>query len=270
MKHLITLGSLLFVLAVTVLTPAVQAFEPDSVSTRQAQSCKEMKHQNNVRCAELEEQILGTTVRFIFETWIVAPNETGYEIHNSVGHATVRDGRYLVTHNHFETPLSIYQQEGESDLYTRVYLFDAAGELRYDGSLSDFYILLEDDETMILAHGVEGFFESLGFRSAQFKGWDPSLLEAGAEVARIDWDGERTYVDWTSVRDHSFEKGVAQIILEDGIMVGASGGGIFWQGYHIANNWLLVLMLDGRGLVIDQSTTAALNSALVIGEPSSQ
>jgi hypothetical protein len=48
-----------------------------------------------------------------------------------------------------------------------------------------------------------------------------------------------------------------------GVLGGASGGGIFWNGYHIANNWTLVEMIGADGTILRQMTTAALNSEAV-------
>lgn len=246
MKHLMVVTSLAFVIIAKVLAPALSTVYDGSTK------------------AKLEAQILSSTVRVYFQTWVVAPDEGGYLTYESVGHATVKDGRYLVTHNHTEIPLSIRSREGDPESFTQVFLFNAGGELRHEGPLTDFSIVVEDAETLVLAHRENGFLESLGFTSAEFKSWEPLALEVGMEVAQIDWDGEKARVDWVAVSDFTVEKGVPRIALADGATVGASGGGIFWQGYHIGNNWRVEEQLDNMGDVIGQSTTAALNSPLVV------
>jgi hypothetical protein len=69
-----------------------------------------------------------------------------------------------------------------------------------------------------------------------------------------------------SVTDFTVENGVPRIVLADGAMAGASGGGIFWDGYHIANNWRVKRILDSIGERSSQITTAALNSQLVLSD----
>ena len=58
-------------------------------------------------CRQIEEVILQSTVRVRIETWVVKSGESGYEFGYSMGHATLKDGRYLVTHNHFNVPLPV-------------------------------------------------------------------------------------------------------------------------------------------------------------------
>ncbi len=84
------------------------------------------------------------------------------------------------------------------------------------------------------------------------------------EVAQIDWDGRTTRVDWVPVREVTLESGVPRLKLDDGAMVGASGGGIFFQGQHIANNWRVEEQIDASGAVVGQFTTVALNSTQVV------
>lgn len=212
---------------------------------------------------QIEEQILKATVRFYIETWVVNAGDAGYDIDYSSGHGTVKDGRYLVTHNHFNVPLSIRPRDGEPELYTTLILANSRGEILYKGPLSDFELVWEDPETVVIAHQDDGFFEELGFESAEFKEWSSVPLEAGMEVAQVDWDGTTTRVDWATVQEVSVHDGTPRLVLTDDVTIGASGGGIFWQGVHIANNWSQVQQFDGSGTLINAVTTVALNSAEV-------
>jgi NADH:ubiquinone oxidoreductase subunit B-like Fe-S oxidoreductase len=82
-------------------------------------------------------------------------------------------------------------------------------------------------------------------------------------VAQVDWDGERAHIDWVVVDKIITQEGTPRLILSNGVLNGASGGGIFWNGYHIANNWSLIEMVGADGTVLGQVTTAALNSEAV-------
>lgn len=258
-----SLASLTFVILFEFLIPAVSPLLSTDSAGAHAALCSESSPETNNHCAQLEAQILNATARVYFQTWVVTDDETGYEMYESVGHATVKDGRYLVTHNHTEIPLSIRQRAGDPDAYTKIFLYNAAGELQHEGPLTDFSIIVEDTETLVFMHKENGFLASLGFTSATFRSWETLPLAAGMEVAQIDWDGERASVKWVSVTDITVEMGVPRITLAGGAMAGASGGGIFLEGTHIANNWRVKMTLDSMENVIDQTTTAALNSQLV-------
>ncbi len=213
---------------------------------------------------EIEEKILQSTVRFLIQTWIAKSNEEEYEIFHSEGHGTVKDGRFLVTHNHFGIPLSIRPQAGEPDLYSNITLFNSAGDPLFIGPLTDFQIIEEDTEMLIFAYKEEGLFEKLGFISAEFKAWQSLTVQPGMIAAQIDWDGSTTRVDWTIIREVIVDDGVPRLVLEDGSIVGASGGGIFWKGVHIANNWTLNETIGADGIVLSQISTAALNSEAML------
>jgi hypothetical protein len=214
---------------------------------------------------QIEERILKSTIRFYIETWIVKSDESGFDMDTVSGHGTLKDGRYLVTHNHFSTPPSGGLHEPAPDVYALVTLTDGDGQALFRGPLSDFEIVWEDPETLVIAHKDEDLFERLGFVSAEFKDWSSVPLEAGMEVAQVDWDGTTTRVDWTTVQEVSVDDGTPRLVLADDVTLGASGGGIFWQGNHIANNWLQVQELGPSGELIDSTTKVALNSAPVAG-----
>lgn len=212
---------------------------------------------------EMEQQILSSTVRILMESWVYLPGEDGYDIRSSMGHGTVMNGRYLVTHNHFDLPMNIRSRPGDAETYVIVYLWDSSGEPIYRGPLLDYELVLEDEETLVFAHKDEGFFERLGFASAEFLPAASLPLEAGMTLAQVDWDGETTRVDWVMVQDVLLDQGTPRLVLADGATLGASGGGIFWNGAHVANNWRVEEMIGVGGDVIGIVTTVALDSAAV-------
>jgi hypothetical protein len=213
----------------------------------------------------IEEQILASTVRLVIQNWVVDANESGYTVDVSVAHATVMSGSRLVTHNHFSLPLSILNPDGKIQAYGSVKLLDASGRQLFQAPLSEFALAWEDEATLVFAYQDEDQFEALGLRPAEFVDWTSLPLKPGMEVAQVDWDGSTTRVDWTVVHEAKLDGGVPLLVLEDGVMLGASGGGIFWEGKHIANNWLLRQVFNASGNVVDTMTTVALNSAQVIG-----
>jgi hypothetical protein len=236
-------------------------------SFKTEESCVDPRGKRVQECSDLEEQILAATVRIELVSWSVLSDEAGYDIDSQIGHATVKDGSYLVTHNHFGRHLSLRDRDAEPIGYVVVRLFDSSGEMRFEGSLSDFELMREDPETLVIAPKEDGLLQKLGFASAEFEDWLSVPLEAGMEVAQVDWDGAKTRVDWTLVQEVNVEDGVPRLVLDDSVAPGASGGGIFWRGVHIANNWAMVQQFEGSGALIDIITKAALNSIYVAGEP---
>jgi hypothetical protein len=82
-----------------------------------------------------------------------------------------------------------------------------------------------------------GLFESLGVPSADFATASSQPIEAGMEVAQLNWDKNTAYVQWANV-ESIYEKGDAEVLeLSSCLVPGSSGGGVFVNGVHIANNW---------------------------------
>lgn len=214
-----------------------------------------------------EQQILAATVRFEIESWRVRPDEKGYDIDDTVGHGTVMNGRYLVTHNHFDLPLSILQRPGDEGSYGIIYLYDSRGELRHKGPLADFYLAAGDAETLVFGHKVGRFFAELGFASAPFAAGSEVTLQPGMAAAQVDWDGRSSRVDWVSVEKVIVDGGLPRLVLADGVLPGASGGGVFIEGVHVANNWQLHERLGADGTLLQATTTAALNSPALLALP---
>jgi hypothetical protein len=215
---------------------------------------------------EIEAQILNSTVRFQVNYWVVEADESGYMIENTVGHGTVKDGRYLVTHNHFSEPFSNNPDVDVQDIYAHVWIYDVYGTKLIELSGSDVSIVLQDEETLVLdfqeLNGV-GLFEALGLKSAVFLDANSISLEPGTEVAQIDWDGTTARVDWTTVQAVNAEDEVTQLVMADALMPGASGGGVFFNGQHLANNWTTVEEIDNTGAIVGQYSTAAIDSSQV-------
>lgn len=198
------------------------------------------------RSAEAQ-QILASTVRL--------------EIHGAgISHGTVLNGRYLVTHNHFP-----FDMTGISDTYPAD--FNAFSLYRSDGSplidtsrLTNLTVVLAEKEMLVLDFGTfgdQGFFDFLGIPSAEFR--TGAGLAAGMEVAQLNWNETTAWIEWVLVRSVTNIDGVPVLVLENTLTAGASGGGIFWSGRHVGNNWSTSIVVDGNDQVIDAYSVSALN-----------
>ncbi len=260
MKKIASLGSLF----VVVLAVMVMFKISRPVAFGDPGHCGQRVYPQSRSCQEQERQILNATVRIVLESWVVKPGEAGYDIDYSMGHGTVMAGRYLITHNHFSLPVNQLDAAGDSDSYIIVYLYDGWGQPLYKGPFSDFELVWADEEILVFAHRDDGFFEKLGIASAEVQTWDSVPLVAGMTVAQIDWDGARTRVDWVTVQEVIVADGTPRLVLADGARPGASGGGIFWNGVHVANNWHVVETIGAAGEVVGAVTSGALNSVQVL------
>jgi hypothetical protein len=211
-------------------------------------------------CETLEQKILASVVRL----WIRGPAVDDHTQHtDSIGHGTVVAGRYLVTHNHFQVDIAFLEQMPHNGA-AAVSLYRASGERIVVEALPNvFTIVYEDRETLVLDFGIvedKGFFETHGLQSARLSTWHEIRLGPEMHVAQVDWDGERAHIDWVAVNKIVTQEGTPRLVLSNGVSRGASGGGIFWNGYHIANNWSLIETVGADGNVLRQVTIAALNS----------
>jgi len=218
-------------------------------------------------CAALAEQILATTVRIELHRWVEADGKRGEHIDGGIGHATVKDGRYLVTHNHFGIPLAAI--EGVAGEQVRISVYKANGEVILDSvPTSAFSVVTEDSETVVLDFGEytgNGLFGMLGMPSANFQSWQSQELAPGTEVSQINWDNETAHVEWTNIKTVFTSDGTPRIELDNSVIKGASGGGVFWNGNHIGNNWTSTTVQEANGgAVLDAFSAAALNSELVL------
>lgn len=191
-------------------------------------------------------------------TWQLDPDEISYLKHEYAGHATLRDGRFLVTHNHY---LPLEQSELKA-LPITVYLYDSSGRLILRSPLSDFEIIHESAEILVFEMKYDYLAQRVskaGITSATFADWHSLPLEVGQEVAQVDWNGEVSVVDWTTISEIITDDGIPRIVLDDPVTRGASGGGVFWNGTHIASNWQRVEHLTGEGDVVFVTSVAPLN-----------
>ncbi len=215
------------------------------------------------RCQLLEDSLLMATVRFVVRTWRFEPGDKGYSIASTVGHGTVKDGRFLVTHNHFDTALSLFSPAGEKAVYTRIFIYDASGSLLYDGPMDQVSVAAEGAQMLVLDFGDRDgrpFFEALGFASADFLYSAGLALLPGTEVAQVDWDGACSRIEWTTVEEVETTGDIPHLHLFDPILAGASGGGVFCNGTHVANNWTRLAYLDRDDHLLGERSIAALNS----------
>jgi hypothetical protein len=219
-------------------------------------------------CDELERQVLASTVRLEWHLWIINDDGSGYTfVDGSTGHATIKEGRYLVTHNH----PGVSPSELKDGEFITVSIFTANGEpIWLEARLMTITIALEEAETLALDfddYGDQGLFAAMGMSSAEFKAWGSLPLQPGMEVAQIEWDGATAHVDWVTIDDVITESGTARLELANFVRPGASGGGVFWNGYHVANTWSQVTTRDeDSGAVLRQYSVAALNSTQVAAQ----
>lgn len=203
-------------------------------------------------CAAQAERILASTVRIEF-----------HGLAGGIGHATVVGGRYLITHNHYPVTAAALQNGGE-DQVTAISVFKANGDIiLLKAPLSYFSVVAEESEMLVLDFQVYsgvGFFDSLSVPSADFRGDVDQLPQPGSEVAQIDWDGTTAHVDWVRVTAIVTHEGTPHIILENFVQHGASGGGVFFNGVHVGNNWTRQTDRLESSEIIRQYSLAALNA----------
>lgn len=221
-------------------------------------------------CQELEEQMLASTVRLEWQRWTVNDNNIGYTLLDGViGYATVKEGRYLVTHNHAGMPLS--NPEDGTFVTVSVFTVDSDPIWLY-ARLKTITITELSGETLLLdfgRYGGQGMFAAKGLTSARFKSWESVPLQPGLEVAQIGWDGSTSDVDWVTIDKVMTQGDTPRVELANFVRPGASGGGVFWNGYHFANTWSQVTECDkSSGAVLRQYSVAALNSPQVLAPAS--
>ena len=209
-------------------------------------------------CQHLEHALLQSTVRYQIDYWFVKPDESGYLYDTAIGHGTVKDGRYLVTHNHFGEPFTNQPAIDTQAIYQQIKIYNAYGELLAKLPRQELSIVVQEQQTLVIDFGEEagqGFFANLGLLSADFRDAQTRPPQIGAEVAQIDWDGSTARVDWTTIQNIEEDNGVITLIMADNIKKGASGGGVFSQAVHIGNNW--------KTAPLGQISTAALNTGSI-------
>jgi hypothetical protein len=216
------------------------------------------------QCELYEQQILATVVRL--EVLVPSLDDLNL-LTGGGGHGTIKDGRFIVVHNHFSIDLSIFDDEAQRDLAS-LNLYTANGYmLLRDARPPLFEIIVEDQETLVLDFGTndegEGFFDWFRVPSAPFKNIHEIAIQPGSEVAQVNWDGQITYIDWVKVQEVITSNSVPRLVLANSINNGSSGGGVFWNGVHIANNWMRVEIIEEGGAIVFQYSIAAINSVAV-------
>jgi hypothetical protein len=211
-----------------------------------------------------EKQILASVVRLD----VIGPSKSDpAQVIGEGGHGTIIDGRYLIVHNHFDIDLSVFADEGFQECASLT-MYSASGYLILREMPPPlFKIIIEEAETLVLDFGTndEGlrFFDWFRVPSAPFMSWHELELLPGMEVAQVNWDGKRTQIDWITVLEVITTEGTPRLMLDNPIAHGSSGGGIFWKGFHIANNWKLVHYMSENNSDPSQYSIAALNSERV-------
>jgi hypothetical protein len=219
------------------------------------------------RPGRFRNPILASTVRIEWNLWVKENNDAKYSRVDRIAHATVKEGRYLVTHNHGE----VLGSNAKKKEFNKISVYTADGTLIWPkGPLNTITITVEDEETLMLDFGGyndQGLFALLGVPSAQFSASESFPLQPGMEVAQVVWNGSRAYVDWVTINDVVTEGGTPRLELANFVPSGTSGGGEFWKGYHIANTWYNGTVYgDTNGAVSRQFSVAALNSPQVAAQ----
>ena len=213
-------------------------------------------------CQEIEQQILASTVRLEWQRWTLSEKNRDYTLlDGTIGYATVKEGRYLVTHNH--TGMSLSNPNNGTFVTVSVSTADGDPIWQY-ARLNTITVTELNRETLLLDfgnYGGRGLFAAKGLPSAKFKSWESLPLQPGLEVAQIGWDEATASVDWVTIDKVIRQGGTPRVELTNFVRPGASGGGVFWKGYHIANTWSQVTVCDSSsGAVVGQHSVAALNS----------
>lgn len=230
--------------------------DPEAPVVVAAPSCARPTPDLIPACDEAARRILASTVRLEFH----GPS-------GGIGHATVIGGRYLVTHNHYPVTAATLNSGGEG-LVTAVSVYKANGDIiLLKAPLSYLTVVVEEPEMLVLDFNVysgTGFFDSLGVPSAEYNRGDSLNLIAGSEVAQIDWDGTTAHVEWAQVVMVPVGDRPARLEIDNYVEQGASGGGVFYQGVHIANNWTRQTDRLESGEIVRQYSVVAMNTTDVL------
>ncbi|MFW5943111.1 MAG: hypothetical protein ACOCXI_15010, partial [Chloroflexota bacterium] len=217
------------------------------------------------RCQQLEAAILATTLRLEITVKTLDDHGSGRPTTISIGHATVVNGRFLVTHNHFA--VSPHEQHNCQLLTLSAYRADGSLAL-HQAPAHTFQVFITGPQTLVFdfgEYGGQGAFDYMGMASTQVGTWQALGLRPGAEVAQVNWDGQKSHIDWVQVSSIGHENGTPVLQLDNYAEPGASGGGVFFAGYHVGNNWYRdadKLFITGK--TVRKWTVAALNDTSLI------
>jgi hypothetical protein len=238
----------------TVREPLTLTGNADTSLPAQQVSCTAAEETSH--CQDMEASILAATVRLELEA--AAPDQSQTDLLK--GHATIKDGRYLITHNHY----GLTPEDIASGKLIKLSIFKADGTMILkDVPYGAFEAAVTDPETLQFDfgdYGGQGLFGAIGMDSAEFRSWDIFALQPGMEVAQIDWDGTTAHVDWVRITAVYTAGDTPYLEVDNFVQQGASGGGVFYEGYHIGNNWFRSTDRAAEtGEVLGQYSVAALN-----------
>ncbi len=84
----------------------------------------------------------------------------------------------------------------------------------------------------------------------------------GKTVAQVNWDEQQAFVQWSSIKAVTTAEGTNVVTVEECLVPGSSGGGVFVDGIHIGNNWFRSQgCIEHNSDISTLYSTAALNSA---------
>lgn len=232
-----------------------------SAKTADGTSCVDPGPEAIFDCQTRAEKILASTVRLEFH----GPG-------GGIGHASVVGGRYLITHNHYPVSGEVLERGGDG-LISAVSVFKANGDIiLLKVPLALYSIVVNTPEALTLdfgEYGAVGFFDGVGIPSADVAPQWLDPIQPGDEVAQIDWNGSTTFVTWALVTAVYTEREISFVELESFVEQGASGGGVYFNGYHVANNWTRNIDRDAStGEVLRQYSVAAINTGSVLSATS--
>ena len=268
---IINLALLLTILASTLINPnKISANETTQARTGTSETycITPRTYEQRVSCRHIEDQILATTIRIEMSGWHLVGGQRLELSNGGKSHATIVGGRYLVTHNHFSYSLTETAPKDEEG-YTGISLRRMDDTLILDNApLSAFSIIREDAQTLVLEfvdQNGNGLFEKLGLPSAKTINLVSVPWQTLKELAHIDWNGERAHVDWVQVDKVIVSGTEPHLEVASYALKGASGGGAFWNGFHVGNVWAHNLERDPTtGEITRLYTLIALNGIRMV------
>ena len=213
----------------------------------------------------MAEAVLRATVRLSVDyESVVETSPSGWVLTvvqgTAVGHATLVHERYLVTHNHFPVETRQWTAREERAGGVRLTVSTVEGVPVLEGlTTRQFDVVALGSEWMVLDLHETGavLFAAFGLESAPMAGPGSVAPPLGAELAQVNWDGAQAFVRWVTLTERVDEP-VPGFVLEGAVRQGASGGGVFWNGVLVANNWKVheVYRAD-NGELLEAHTVAA-------------
>ena len=200
---------------------------PESGDEYRACQAQQDRQQQEKEILASTVQIIATAHVFMDGMWIPIVSRS---------HATLKDGQYLVTHNHFSFMELIDQ--GFKVVIDNVTLRTTEGK-QLHGNWNDFTVhnFEEAPGTLLLDFGSQRLGRIAGRFGIQSANFDNTMPVMGDEVAQINWDGQVSYVQWGKVIGGPKRSGTWIIELNSLTRGGASGGGVFFGRNHIGNNF---------------------------------